>query len=332
MAPNGNLTVSCTTGDPVPACSLTAPGNAQVGVPFSLTASCNNSPTAYNWTTNATGVTLPTGASGTVTVATAGTYTFSVSGTNAAGTGPIITRSVSVETPTLPVCTAYTSSSPAYTNEDATITLTCSGAPTVFAWAMYEASLPQPTGLVSQTTSGQNTQTIRFTQPGTYLFAGQAGNSLGSSNVIGMSVTVTNRPTGGGGCPASGAVGPTPGYETLGHLRYDLKPNQHGTASFAIPLDGKNGVRISIAGATNLETPRSSIGEVALADCPGKFDEVPATCKGTFGFSGNVLYVGEHWQSQCPMTGAKYMNIRNLTCNPAPGFNACTWYVDVVGQ
>ena len=150
-----------------------------------------------------------------------------------------------------------------------------------------------------------------------------------------LTVTVTaSNSGGGGGCSVpTTAVGPTLGYEELGNLRFDLKPGQSGYKEFDFPFAGFNSARLTIVGATKIETPPSTIAEIAVADCPGKFD-VPAGCKAeVYGTTGTNFYIGNISWSSCPVSNAKhYVNIRHTTCNPNSGFPGCTHYIKINGQ
>lgn len=77
---------------PVSTCTIgQAPANPITsGTTVTLTATCNNSPTAYAWSTGAT--------SAAITVAPAVTTAYAVAATNASGIGPSATDTVSVST------------------------------------------------------------------------------------------------------------------------------------------------------------------------------------------------------------------------------------------
>lgn len=89
-------TVSCATTLPV--CTLSAtPASAAPGETVNLSASCSNTPTAYQWTP-ATGLT-GSGNTATVTLpltATPGIYAYSVTASNAGGTGSVSSALVKV--------------------------------------------------------------------------------------------------------------------------------------------------------------------------------------------------------------------------------------------
>ncbi len=337
IKPNGDLSIVCDSGGTptAPVCTLSVPNTAMTNASFSISASCNPAATSLNWTSNS-GVSLPTGSSGSVSIGAAGTYTFGVSGTNSVGTGAVASKTVTVQAPApvtdRPRCTAFRASpNPVEAGKPTVISLDCDQSPTVYAWAMYTNPAPgNMSGFSSQTASGS--QTVTFDKAGTYNFAGQAGNALGGSDMAGLAVTVT--PPAGQGCSVpSNAVPPTLGYDTLGNLRFDLKPGQTGYQEFDFPFSGFGAARLTIVGATKIETPASTIAEIAVARCPGQFD-VPAGCKAeVYGSTGANFYIGDIAWSSCPISGGKhYVNIRHTVCNPNSGFPGCTHYIKINGQ
>jgi hypothetical protein len=90
---------------PPPLCSLAAsPTSFTSGTATNITlsATCSNSPTSYAWTSSAGAPAVPTPTVGNVvtaafpSAAAAGTYTYSVMATNAGGTSPAASASVTV--------------------------------------------------------------------------------------------------------------------------------------------------------------------------------------------------------------------------------------------
>ncbi len=337
IKPNGDLEIACSDGGPVdavPVCTVSVPNTAITNQAFAILASCNPAAASFNWTSNS-GVALPTGSSGSVSIGAAGTYTFGVSGTNTVGTGAVASKTVTVQAPTpvtaRPSCSFTASPNPVAVGASTTLSLVCNQSPTVYAWSMYAGpNGGNMAGFSNQTTSGS--QSVTFDKDGTYSFAGQAGNALGGSDMAGLSVTVTPPP--GRGCSVpSTAVPPTLGYDTLGNLRFDLKPGQSGYQEFDFPFSGFGAARLTIVGATKIETPPSTVAEIAVAPCPGQFD-VPAGCKAeVFGSTGANFYIGDIAWSSCPISGGKhYVNIRHNVCNPNSGFPGCTHYIKINGQ
>lgn len=336
IKPNGDLSIVCDNGGTptAPVCTLSLPNTAMTNQSFSISASCNPAATSLNWTSNS-GVNLPTGSSGSVSIGAAGTYTFGVSGTNSVGTGAVASKTVTVQAAApvtdRPQCSSFSASpSSVPIGTATTLSLVCNQSPTVYAWAMYSGPAGgNMSGFSNQTSSG--TQTVTFDKEGTYNFAGQAGNAMGGSDMAGLAVTVT-RPNSGCSVP-SNAVPPTLGYDTLGNLRFDLKPGQTGYQEFDFPFPGFGAARLTIVGATKIETPASTIAEIAVAPCPGMFD-VPAGCKAeVYGSTGANFYIGDIAWSSCPVSGGKhYVNIRHNVCNPNSGFPGCTHYIKINGQ
>lgn len=83
-----NQTVTClTSSGGVPTCAPTAsPSAPAVGQTVTITANCSNQPTLYTWTGGGCGANGAT-TSCSITKSRATTITFTVSGTNSAGTG-----------------------------------------------------------------------------------------------------------------------------------------------------------------------------------------------------------------------------------------------------
>lgn len=102
----GTLTIAGQTftvaqqGIAVPTCTLTASASTiNLGGTVILTATCNPAATSYAWTP-ATGLVAGTGNTATVTPTAVGVYQYSVTGSNAGGTGNIASTSVTVTAPT----------------------------------------------------------------------------------------------------------------------------------------------------------------------------------------------------------------------------------------
>lgn len=333
IAPNGNLTVTCDSGNVTvpPACTISGPTSATVGQAFVLTANCTPAAASWSWT----GVSpAPNSATATINPTATGTLTFTVAGTNSVGTGAAsAAHAVNVAEAQMPPdvprnCTFSSNPAAPQVGQATTITISCTNSPNAFAWYQYEGGA---LGLPNQTTVG--TQTVTFTAAGKYSWWLQAGNQLGGGDVFSGSVTVG----GTGGCPAvTGLVGPQSAASLL-NLRFDLKPGQTGYQEFALPLDGFAAARITGTPATSAETPKSTIAEVWVSDCPGvKPLDLPAGCQmelwGSTGQSN--FYVGSSQWSSCPATGKKYVNIKHRVCEPntSMGITYCSNYLKVSGQ
>ena len=334
VAPNGDLTVTCAGGnttDP-PSCSVSGSSTATANTSFTLSASCSPAATSWAWTMNGAAVTG--GATLTTSVATAGNATFTVRGTNANGAGAVsagftVNVGAGEQPKGAPECSFSSNPATPIEGEAASITLTCTNSPNMHAWYQSEGT---PLGLPTQTPAG--TQSVTFPSSGRYAFWLQAGNDLfGGGPVFQGVVNVAAK--GGAGCPAvAGVVGPTAGYDTLSNLRFDLKPGQIGTALVTMPLNGVySSAQVTAVGATQLETPKTTIGEIAVAPCPGQFDNIPAACKiQVYGTTGLNFLIGG---TACPVASGKhYVNVKHLTCTPnvSMGISYCTHYVKLNGR
>jgi PKD repeat protein len=331
--PAGNLAVTCNTGTGVPVCSINGPTSAAPSAAVTLTASCNPAATSYAWTASS-GATVSGAQNATATVgATAGNYTFTVTGTNAIGPGQssgghVVNVTVQAPPTGKPVCTFASNPATPAPGAAATITQTCTNSPNAYAWYQYEGTA---LGLATQTTTGSHT--VTFPSAGNYSFWLQAGNDqFGGGDVYSGTVTVKAPGPAPGSCGAvpAGARGPSAGYETLGNLRFDLKATETGYAPFRYPMDGLSGIRITAVGATASETPAGMVATVAVAECPGKFD-VPAGCSFEAYPAGAYTIVGTHRWSQCALDPSKqyYVNIKQA-CTPGI-YGYCTNYVKLTG-
>lgn len=337
VAPNGDLTVQCQStggGTQTPVCTVSAPSQAYVGN-ITVSASCSPAASSYVWTASLG--TAPSGQSSTIAVG-AGTYQYTVTGSNSSGAGPA-SAPASVTVSNAPVatdvprnCAISTSPATPVAGVAATLTMSCDNSPTAFAWYPYEGATIA--GLQNQTTTAS--QSVTFPSAGTYKMWLAAGNAVGTGDTFSGSVTVGSSGDGGtSGCPAvTGVVGPTLGYETLGNLRFDLRPGSIGSALVSMPLNGlSESAQVTAVGATKLETPSNTIAEVAISKCPGTFD-VPAACKiQVYGTTGLNFLIGP--LAACVVnSGNYYVNIKHLTCTPATGsgINYCSHYVKFNGR
>jgi hypothetical protein len=328
IAPNGNLNVTCEGGGTgVPACRVDGPTSANVGSPFTLTAICDPAATSYTWS----GATSAA-SSVTVTPSVAGNLSFTVTGTNAQGSGaPSAQHTVNVQGSVTDVprnCSLSSNPATPEPGKPATITINCTQSPNSFAWYQYEGG-----ALNLPTWTGTATQSVTFPVAGKYSWYLQAGNAMGSGDVFVGSVNVSAVTS---GCPTvPDVVGPQSSASLL-NLRFDLRPGQTGTQEFTLPLDGFTAARITGTPATASETPKSTVAEVWVSDCPGhKPADLPAGCMmELWGSTGQAnFYVGTSPWSSCPATGKKYVNIKHRVCNPSGGgINYCSHYLKVSGQ
>ncbi|MFO1305443.1 MAG: BACON domain-containing carbohydrate-binding protein [Burkholderiales bacterium] len=171
-----------------PVCTVSASNpNPGINTNITLTASCTNSPTSYNWS----GCTSTTSTC-TTTSTTAGSRTYSVSGTNTGGTGAAASVTVNWVGP--PNCSVSSSNNSPFINTNITLTASCSGSPTSYAW----------TGCTSTT----STCTTSSATAGARTYSVVGSNVGGAGNTAQVTVTwVVPVPTCTLNAPASAQVG-----------------------------------------------------------------------------------------------------------------------------
>lgn len=122
-------------GDPVPVCTLYASDlNPKVGTAIRLIASCTGNPTSFTW---GGGTVCTEGIYCQVTSTTAGSNTYSVQGTNAAGTSATAYVTVTwtdTTTPAVPVCSVQASNGSPSVGTSITLNALCSNGPTTYTW------------------------------------------------------------------------------------------------------------------------------------------------------------------------------------------------------
>ena len=168
-------TPSCTIG----ASSTTPNVNSQL----TLTASCTNKPTSYQWVNCTSSPNAPHACSTTQTGP--GQRTYRVQGVNSAGVGAPAEVTVTWQQPatSAPVCTVSASSPTPYLGSTVLLTANCSQSPTSYQW----------TGCNSSTSTCQ----ASATSLGLASYSVTASNSFGASAPAGTSVTWTNPPPAG---------------------------------------------------------------------------------------------------------------------------------------
>ena len=166
--------------DPIPVCSLLASNlNPLVGSNIVLSANCSGNPTSFFWS----GVTCSQ-VQCQASSSQPGQLTYSVSGSNASGTGGVayVTVNWGGSTPNpVPACTLSPSNASPQVGSTITITATCSNAPTTYTW----------TGCASTTASC--TDSVSALGPKTYGLV--ATNANGNSPSATTSVTWVAVPT-----------------------------------------------------------------------------------------------------------------------------------------
>jgi hypothetical protein len=129
--------------DPIPSCTvLTSNSLPLINTNIVLSASCTGNPTSYYWT----GVTC-SAVQCQATSSTPGAQTYSVSASNAAGTGGIAYLAVNwqgASTPT-PSCTLSASNPTPQTGSTITILSSCTNSPTTYTWTGCTSTGPNCT-------------------------------------------------------------------------------------------------------------------------------------------------------------------------------------------
>ncbi len=145
----------------VPNCSISAPTTIpQINSPITLTAVCSGNPTSYQWT----GACTPSGATCVATSATTGARSYSVTATNNLGTSPPASLTLNWQPISPPVCTVATSNATPYVNSNITLTASCTGNPTSYAWTNCTSTTATCT--TTSPTAGAQTYTVVATGPG----------------------------------------------------------------------------------------------------------------------------------------------------------------------
>ncbi len=130
-----------------PSCSLTAaPTTIGRGDSATLTAVCIPAATSYAWTNSGF---ASTASSGNVSPTT--TTTYSVQGTNTAGSGNTANATVTVNQPAVPVCTLAASPTTINLGDSSTLTASCTPPATSYAWTNAAFATSASGGSVSPT-------------------------------------------------------------------------------------------------------------------------------------------------------------------------------------
>jgi hypothetical protein len=194
-----NVTIAPALGAPVITGTTAASG--PVNVAFSYAIAASNSATSYSAAGLPLGLSLNTGTgaiSGTPTVA--GVSSVTLTATNAAGTSPVFTLTITVGSlPTITSATVNAGVGAAFN-----YTLTASNSPTSFNIGVL------PPGLSGNTATGVISGTPTTT--GTYLVTVSANNSTGTGSAATLTIALGNLPAITSAAAASGTAGSAFGY------------------------------------------------------------------------------------------------------------------------
>ena len=132
-----------------PSCSLAAsPATISRGDSSTLTATCIPAATSYAWTNSGFAATASSGS-----VSPTATTTYSVRGTNGAGSGNTANATVTVNQPAVPVCTLAASPTVINLGDSSTLTASCTPPATSYAWTNVAFASSAASGSVSPTST-----------------------------------------------------------------------------------------------------------------------------------------------------------------------------------
>jgi methionine-rich copper-binding protein CopC len=290
----GTVTVTLSVSCPAITVAPSSLGPANVGVAYTpVTFTATGSPAAVTFAL--TSGTLPTGMSLTSggllsgTPTAAGTYTFTVTATDANGCSGSVTVTLSV------TCPAITVSPGTLTNATAgaayaPVTFTASGAPTAVTFAVTSGTLPAGMTLTSGgLLSGTPTAT------GTFSFTVTATDANGCSGAVSVTLqvlcptitvtptTLTNATVGSAYAPVTfaqtGGVGTTTFSVTGGALPAGMTlssagvlsgtPTAAGTASFTVTATDANGCTGTVTVTLDVQCPTITVTPATLPDALG---------------------------------------------------------------
>ncbi|MEO7158544.1 MAG: hypothetical protein ABI039_13330, partial [Vicinamibacterales bacterium] len=144
----------------IPVCTaLTSQSSPTVGSAIVLSASCTGNPTAYAWT----GVACSS-ASCSTSSAAVGAQSYSVTATNALGASGPASVSVTWQPPGAPNCSISADNLSPTVGQSISITASCNGSPTSYAWTGCPSNGPVCTG--TATVAGAKAYTVAATNVG----------------------------------------------------------------------------------------------------------------------------------------------------------------------
>jgi hypothetical protein len=166
---------------PTPFCTISAsPSSPAVNTQLTLTASCTNNPTSYQWSncTSATNVCRTTETAAVI-------RNYGVTASNASGTGSPASVNVAWQQPPTapPVCTLSANNPTPYVGSTVTLTASCTQSPTSFSW-------------VGCTSTG-STCVASSANTGSINYSVSASNQFGAGSSASTSVTWQTAPAAG---------------------------------------------------------------------------------------------------------------------------------------
>ena len=297
LTPAGDIAIVCAAVTP-PVCAV-SPGSSNVGIGQSvtLTANCNPAATSFAWATNGPAI---SGQSQSVTFPSAGTFTYSVTGTNANGTGATSTAATVVVTAASVAPTCSVSASPSTITAGGTSTLTAICSPTAasYAWSGSGPAVSGSGGIVTFPTAGTFTYTV------TGINNVGPGQSSAATSVVVQAA---------GSCVPKAVTGAF----TANGIR-NLAIDRGASVSYQVPAYAFAGRTLEILSIGSTSSQQDLTSEFSVSECPGDFDNMQAECKtwGTVNQSGTQLYATTN---ATPVIGTCtvilgrpfYINVRN---------------------
>jgi hypothetical protein len=229
---------------PTPACTITPSSTApSVNSTLTLTASCSNNPTTFNWA----GCSSKTDTC-TTTESSAVSRTYQVYASNASGVGPAAQAQVTWQQPPTapPVCTVSADNPQPYVGGLVRLTASCTQSPASYKWTNCSSS------------TSTCTATSSSTGPATYAVAGV--NQFGTGQDASTTVTWgTPPPAGADFCSRYGDV-----------IRHTFRPGDANNVTTR-SIGGWQPDGVLVAKFTTPSTPLASIaGMISLVEYQGE--------------------------------------------------------------
>jgi len=331
----GNLTFTCAGGAvTAPVCTPTASVNpVSPNGNSTLTANCTQSPSSYTWVQTpvmAGAPAAPAGASGILNFPAGGPYTYTVTGTNSAGTSLTAgSVTINVEAPTsVPVCTP---NNPAInTGQATTISANCGNGPTTYTWTPDAGN---PAGAPTFTSSAAASFSIgAFATAGVYKYTVIATNSIGPSIPATSTVTVTDQVVPVvGNCVAPAAppqLVPNGGLNMYFNAPRGL--NNSFAARYTVPAS-TTPIIVAMSAYITTGTPAGNDIHAVVSACPGDFTNILTGAEGPCEWRMNRL--GGSFNCTLP-AGTYYLNARHrkrtdLTVDSCPAGYVCEHVLNI---